>query len=120
MEEENDWAVSNLGETDICVLGKHYTDKHVRLYRIKVPDPEACLPPSYFSSPLFKLKKKKQTVQPQGAQSFVLEVEEEEEGQTKAIHILRSVGEPEEEEEGQTMAIQILRSVGEPSLRCRW
>ena len=58
MEEENDWAVSNLGETDICVLGKHYTDKHVRLYRIKVPDPEACLPPSYFSSPLFKLKSK--------------------------------------------------------------
>ena len=118
--EENDWAVSNLGETDICVLGKYNTDKHIRFYRIKVPDPEACPPPSYFSSPLFKLKKKKKQL-PQGAQSFVLEVEEEEEeGQTKAIHILRSVGELEEEEEGQTMAIQILCSVGEPSLRCRW
>ena len=65
-------------------------------------------------------KEEEKIVQPQGAQSFVLEVEEEKEGQTKAIYILRSVGEPEEEEEGQTMAIQILRSVGEPSLRCRW
>ena len=59
MEEENDWAVSNLGEINICVLGKYNTDKHIRFYRIKIPDPEACPPPSYFSSPLFKLKKKK-------------------------------------------------------------
>ena len=55
MEEENDWAVSNLGETNICVLGQYNADKHVKFYRIKVPDSEACPPPSYFSSPLFKL-----------------------------------------------------------------
>ena len=62
MEEENDWAVSNLGETDICVLGKYNTNKHIRFYRIKVPDPEACPPPSYFSSPLFKLMMPKSPV----------------------------------------------------------
>ena len=59
-------------ETDICVLGKYNTDKHVKFDRIKVPDSEACPPLSYFSSPLFKLKKKEKTVQPQGAQSLSL------------------------------------------------
>ncbi|XP_050260967.1 uncharacterized protein LOC126705799 [Quercus robur] len=64
MKEENDWAISNLGETDIWVLEQYNADKHVKFYRIKVPDSEACPPPSYFSSPLFKLKKKKEQFSP--------------------------------------------------------
>uniref|UniRef100_A0A7N2N075 FKB95-like N-terminal Kelch domain-containing protein n=1 Tax=Quercus lobata TaxID=97700 RepID=A0A7N2N075_QUELO len=58
-EEENGWAMSDLRETEICVLGKYNTDRYVKCYVIKVPDPDACPHPSYFSCPLFKLKEKK-------------------------------------------------------------
>ena len=80
MEEENDWAVSNLGETDICVLGKYNTDEHVRFYRIKVPDSEACPPASYFSSPLFKLKKKKKQFSPKELSPLSLKLKKKKKG----------------------------------------
>ena len=83
MEEENDWAVSNLGETDICVLGKYNTDKHVRFYRIKVPDPKACPPPSYFSSPLFKLKKKKKQFSPKELSPLSLKLKKKKKGKPR-------------------------------------
>ena len=83
MEEENDWAVSNLGETDICVLGKYNTDKHVRFYRIKVPNPETCPPPSYFSFPLFKLKKKKKQFSPKELSPLSLKLKKKKKGKPR-------------------------------------
>lgn len=61
-EEENGRALSDLRETEICLLGQHKLDgnrSYVECYVIKVPDLEACTLPSYFSCPIFKQKHKK-------------------------------------------------------------
>lgn len=64
-EEENGRTLYDLRETEICLLGQHKLDgnwsyvTYVECYVIKVPDLEACTPPSYFSCPIFKLKHKR-------------------------------------------------------------
>ena len=56
--EEKGWERLELdGEFQICYCAAD--EDEVRCYIIKVPDPEACPPTSYFSCPLLKLKDKK-------------------------------------------------------------
>ncbi|KAK7829279.1 hypothetical protein CFP56_029567 [Quercus suber] len=56
--EEKGWERLELDdEFQICYCASD--DDEVRCYIIKVPDPEACPPTSYFSCPLLNLKDKK-------------------------------------------------------------